>query len=134
MMFKKIFIASLIFVFAACSCSYGSYKERLWKRSSYNSVTLLGIEINNQEDEQMSITATAFAIDKDHLITAGHFCVGVMTLGAMAKSAHLISVVVSKDSTLVEGAPNWRIVNIDIENDICFIEQLNHRINSCFFG
>jgi serine protease Do len=118
-MFRSLIIALSIFSFSCAS---------VWKRQAYNSIAMIKFEsIDPKTQDDSYITGTAFAVDENHLVTAGHVCrAGVEEI--ILKNVDNFSVYLiylTKDEGL-NNVKNFRIVDLDLENDLCLIFKKGH--------
>ena len=130
-------VAACIVLSVQLCCISKSIKPELYKRNAYNSVVMLEMEFEllNEKKEVIhpGITATGFAVDSLHLVTAGHFCISGLQNALKSKSVKTSMLYVSGNEELVE-IKNFRIVLIDVRNDLCIIERQGHHITPVVFA
>jgi len=129
--FFLIFVAVLTLSVQVC-CVSKQLTPELYKRVAYNSVAMVEVEfeihdLKSKTISKPSISATAFAIDKKYLATAGHFCMGVFEYALKSRTLKSKITYVDKDEELSESM-NFKIITIDVKNDLCIIEKPNHRL------
>lgn len=69
----RYLLALFLFVFAACACMSPAKTKPDVVRDVYNSVTMLEYNFVDLLDQEGGVTASGFAIDNDHIITARSF-------------------------------------------------------------
>jgi serine protease Do len=119
-MIRKILALFCIFNLSCVAVDY--------KRLAYNSVAMVKFESIDQKSKEGSwITGTAFAVDENYLITAAHVCkagVEQIVLPNLTNfSVYLVYV--NKDENMAS-MKDFRIVDMDIENDLCLIYKNKH--------
>jgi S1-C subfamily serine protease len=119
--FRRIAII-VLGLFFSTSCA-GNYK-----RLAYNTVAMIKFEsIDKVSKDDSYVTGTAFAVDKNHLMTAGHVCrAGVEEIilkNIDNFSVYIIFINPSESLTVVK---DFKIVSIDLENDLCLIRKDSH--------
>ena len=107
------------------SCSRFPNKiNSLLKTKFYNSVALL--QSTPGKKGHGGGTATGFAIDERHLLTAGHFCESSSILFAQGLVGEKVLLVRSDKRGMPRTPILARIVGNDRPNDICIIESIDH--------
>jgi hypothetical protein len=137
-MSKLFLILAIVFILPLQVCCLSRQTTlELYKRQAYNQVAMVEVEfevVNEaaQTVSHPSITATAFAVDKIHLATAGHFCMGAFEMSMRSKSVKPKITYVDKNEELTE-SPNFKIIAIDVKNDLCILEKANHGLVPVIF-
>lgn len=133
------FLALSMFVsMQVCCVSKQNLPINGYKRAAYNQVALLEIEfeIVNEETKEVSkpsISATGFAVDKNLIATAGHFCIGAMRIAIRSNDVHTAITFVDKDEEL-KTMTDFKIVALDAKNDLCLIEKPRHGLKVVSFA
>lgn len=87
----------------------------------------------NAVDQSGRMSGTAFAIDDDYLITAGHVCAGLMEFqdqGILEDNIRLQLSIDGKPSVIKS---NVEVVDIDGVHDICLMRKQNHGLRALEF-
>lgn len=106
----KYLVILLALFYGACAYPIFQTAER---KDYSNSVTLLSVSRNNKT----VIAATGYAINKDTLVTAAHFCISAAEL------------MVFDNADLVAGNKKARIKRISDKDDLCLLYQPNHGLD-----
>jgi S1-C subfamily serine protease len=135
-MFKRLSTAIAILILIATSigcCHYAmpyvnKVKDELVPRDTDKGVVALAAPMEKVVGKKHMYGvdfASGFAVDKNHIITAGHFCNHVIAgfLKKEVKSLDLIYLDSSDTARVMLGA---KIVAIDDNDDICLIERVDH--------
>lgn len=138
---KSLYLYFLSFaaLFSIC-CSVVSTKTTLLKgdivRESYNSVTYLEAEFTKVDPKKkkstvtFGITATGFAIDKDHIITAGHFCMSAFEIVTTEKiiKAEFKALFLEHGKETLVSIDGLKMMAVDLDNDLCMVLRPDHGI------
>jgi len=93
------------------------------------SVAVLSTVRADDAPVEAGATATAFAIDDDHLLTAGHFCAGAGELKRRGLIADRVSIVLADEKGLPL-SPIWgHIKAVDQQRDLCLIYSPGHALD-----
>ena len=129
--FLLIFTLMLVMSMQVC-CISKQFVPELYKRTAYNQVAMIMIEFEIHDlvaktVSHPTIQATAFAVDKTYLATAGHFCVGAFEMAMQSKNLKTTMTYVDGNEELTT-VNDFKIVAIDVKNDLCVIEKPMHRL------
>lgn len=120
LLFRKFLIAISLFSFSCASLDY--------KRQAYNSVALIkfeGTDTKTQENDY--ITGTAFAVDDNYLVTAGHVCkAGIEKIVLQYIDNFSVFLVSINKEEGYSTQKDFKIVALDLENDLCLIYKKHH--------
>ena len=122
----------LLFGFLCCSCvtiSCFSKKEYNIK-DAYVSVGRLSVISN---DKKNIISATGFAIDYQHVVSAGHFCISVFESNVKGTFPEKIDISIIHHNSVLILYEQLEIEEIDEKLDICILRG-DHRLIPLAFG
>lgn len=127
---KKFVSIVLSCVMIACSPSVSLKSSTKASKSSndaltdaYNSVGMLYI---NGIDGKPATAATAFSVSKDRLVTAGHFCIGVIELTKVGLIEDEIYMQHYRGLKSITTQKGLKIEAVDEENDLCTLTKPSH--------
>ena len=133
---KSLILCALAcIVLVGCASFWGSGTERLSNESDvYRSVVKVALKAqvpkrvhHRVEQVELTVSGTAWAVDSDHLITAGHVCVAFSELYAQGFARYLTISWFDKDFDLQERvAPGLSIEFVDEQNDLCMLTSHDH--------
>lgn len=128
-MFKKLLIGLILFV-AGCtfninmSPTASPTSPRFNPDDAFKSVVRVSAK---QKGGDAELSGTGFAIDKDHIMTAGHVCAGISELQAMGLIEENISInYYAPDGETIIKADKVEIFEVDELNDICVMTKKGH--------
>ena len=122
-------LLGLLLGVSCISCSRFPNKiNSLFKTKFYESVALL--QSTPGEKGFRGGTATGFAIDEQHLLTAGHFCEATMQLNKKGMVGKKILIVRSNSRGLPRIPILGSIVKHNKKRDICIIKSSDHEMEA----
>jgi len=108
-------------------CSFNSnlsHSQKFDPNSTYSSVVKVFAKTDKGEE---ALSGSAFAVNKDGLLTAGHVCVGIIALRTLNIITHKIYInYYSADGQTVLETSGFKIKKIDKVNDMCLLVKHNH--------
>lgn len=120
---------SILLGISCLSCSRFSNKiNNLFRNKFYNSIALLQSTPGELGDEGKM--ATGFAVDSDHILTAGHFCEAVDKLKKKEMAGDKITVVRSDKRGLPRIPIPATIVTYNRMKDVCILFAKKHGMRS----
>lgn len=91
---------------------------------------MISVKAKNSVNE---LNGTAFAYDKDHLVTAGHVCVAIFELQVMSVLEDNIRLSYLLEDVEIERV-GVEMLEIDESNDICLISLPEHNLEPVKFA
>jgi S1-C subfamily serine protease len=79
------------------------------------------------------MSGTAFAIDEDYLITAGHVCSGIMEYQDQGILENTIRLQLVRDGQPIAEKDGAEVVDIDGVHDVCLLRKPNHGLKALEF-
>ena len=128
MSWKAVLIGLVTAVFMYGCCSTQRPEAEIIYRDPpqiYKSVARLHVEFL---DNSGAITATAFAVNKSYLVTAGHFCTGLVEGGLVALLEEDIKMEFLNNNDELVTTGGFEIVEINEEDDLCLVKGEVHGI------
>ena len=122
---KKWILALLLLPAVCCTAHPPVATYTNPKESLHTQVVMLTVPL---VDGTGSIVASGFAIDKERIITAGHFCISVemgQIVGALEPTIQ-ISVVNANDE--IATLPGATIIALDEKKDVCLVHRPIHGV------
>ena len=132
-----LLLLSIVLSIQVC-CAIRQPNLETYKRRAYGSTVKIGMDFKVLDAKTKtakfgSITATAFALDSRYLATAGHFCVAAVDMSLTALETSSTIIYVDKDEEL-NSVSDFKIVAIDVKNDLCILDKPSHRTNTSNVG
>lgn len=128
-MFKKLLIG-LMLCLAGCTFNINLAQQPVPNSPKFNpddafkSVVRISAK---QKGGDAELSGTGFAIDKDHIMTAGHVCVGILELQAMGIIEDNISIgYYAPDGETIIKADKVEIFEVDEPHDACVMTKKDH--------
>lgn len=127
-------VAALICLAGSClSCVHHTYRGLVLGLSvgqyppMYLSVAYISNMKNEETEKHTHWIATAWAIDNDHLITAGHYCKHTQELYENKEASDIVKLMqYGSDGHLLNDEIYASIVAIDTDRDMCLLESKSH--------
>ncbi len=127
-----IWTACLLIAIPTCvSCSFlkkPSMRSEFTHTQLHQSVAVLMSIIPEDSDTKERSLATGFAVDNDHILTAGHFCEKVNMLILKHTAKNVIEISTVNQYGLLQKSIEGTIVRISTEHDLCLIYSADHNI------
>lgn len=116
----KFFVILMSLVVSSCfSCAHFPAMQKQYDvKDSYESIARVSV---TTKDDKGSIVGTAFAVDDRHLVTAGHFCVGVVEGNIKGVFDDKIDILIVYHNSLLKLKGVLEIESIDERLDICVL-------------
>ena len=121
------YILSIIFIFLL-SCTTNIYNSNPAEIANHNignaykSVTLLF----TNKPSGGTILATGFAYDKDHIITAGHFCISALKIQIFESHTNSIQMTYYDDDFKLTTKTKMEIEDLSDAQDLCMLKKKDH--------
>lgn len=125
---KKLLATFLIFCFVSCATlgAGGNISPEVEK--NYTSFGMIYV-VSAKDNEKIISLGTAFAYDKDTLISAAHVCMGFIESGMNGHAKKEIYLKYYDPNTReVYGHKSIFIEAVDFENDVCLLKKENHNL------
>jgi S1-C subfamily serine protease len=97
-------------------------KDPVDANNFYNSVAIVSVEHNGKK----ILSGTAFAYDKDHLLTAAHICLSAAKLQIFLTRQQSLFLTYTTDENIRIKLGGVEINNIFTTDDICMLKRPNH--------
>lgn len=123
----KIFsLITLILFTLGIGCSYNTYYTNPQPNqynpiSSYQSVARLYIDTPTGQ-----MSATGFAVDKDHLMTAAHFCIPALEVQIFEDNTKSIHMEYYGNNLKTEHQSGLEVEEVSDTQDLCLIKKKDH--------
>jgi S1-C subfamily serine protease len=120
----KQFLAFFITLIVACSSAAKAPLHPAPNPSNmelYKSIARVSLQADGLE-----LRATAFAIDADHLITAGHVCADAQSLAIDARVPADLKIEYIDDEDLISSIKGSQIIKVDPVSDLCLLRRPGH--------
>jgi len=128
---KKFLIALLCLIFTSCCfISTGTKTHQVQNDNYFESVVKL---FSESVTGRVMYSATGFAIDKETIMTAGHFCIGVedgYIKGFMNQEVGMIFLNNNDELVAMRGI---KMVKIDEKSDLCILKKERHGLKPLKF-
>jgi V8-like Glu-specific endopeptidase len=89
---------------------------------AYRSVVLLYVS----DTDGGKVVASGFAYDKDHIITAGHFCISALEIQIFKSHTENIGMKYYNDDMEIKIMQNIEILEMSRVQDLCMLKKENH--------
>lgn len=140
---KKIFlffVGLLVLVSFVTCCAYPKKVQLepledqtypLKGKEAYRSVVKFQAEVKREiplpgASTTVTYVATGFAIDKEHIVTAGHYCISVLNAYVNKTLVGEIEIVYLNNNDELETKPGVNILYVDEKPDICVVKKKKH--------
>lgn len=125
-----IWLSVCLFVIPACvSCTthlQNKVRPAFQHEQFHDSVAILLTIVPDDSSYESRKVATAFAIDEEHLLTAGHFCDVIEDLLAKGHASDVIEVSRADQYGNYKSTSEGFIMSISNDHDVCLIYSAGH--------
>lgn len=127
---KKFFLAIVsVLALALSSCTYNTYhtinaspaQKTYSPGMAYQSIARLYIQSPGGQ-----VTATGFAVDKDHLMTAAHFCISALEVQIFETHTENIQMEHYEDDLSIRHQSGLEVAELSRTRDLCLVKKENH--------
>jgi V8-like Glu-specific endopeptidase len=127
MSWKKVFLAlaAMVFMYGCCSKLAGPELQVVYRDTPHIYKAIARVESPVIGHPLNKMTATAFAVNKKYLVTAGHFCHDVKTDPELSEELNLVGLNNNFEKIDI-GSP--KIVKYDMKRDLCLLRLKKHGV------
>lgn len=127
MSWKKVFLAlaAMVFMYGCYSKLAGPEVQVIYRDTPHIYKTIARVESPVIGRPLDKMTATAFAVNRKYLVTAGHFCADVKKDPTLSEELNLVGLNNNFEKIDI-GSP--KIVKYDMKRDLCLLKLKKHGI------
>ena len=136
---KLFFVVPFLFLM---SCTQSSCISVVINQSKTDSASKDGVDerylsvarllARSKDDPESGYAATGFAVDKNHVLTAGHFCESFVSALLENKGVDTIDALYF-DGEKFKRKDGYTVIRIDKVNDVCLLKRRWHSLSTVSF-